>query len=136
MIKQLFLNIPVADVPRSVAFFEALGFAQNPQFSDGSGAAACIVLNDAVSMMLATHAKFREFTPKAVCDTSKAVEVLFNLACESREEVDALVAKALAAGGSTYDKPEDFGFMYTHSFVDPDGHGWGLFHMTAPPPEA
>jgi predicted lactoylglutathione lyase len=83
--------------------------------------------------MLGTHTKFREFTPKAICDTSKAVEVLLNLSCESREQVDGLVAKAVAAGGSTYDKPEDFGFMYTHSFVDPDGHGWGLFHMSAMP---
>jgi predicted lactoylglutathione lyase len=95
-----------------------------------------VVISDAIAVMLATHAKFREFTPKAVCDTSKAVEVLFNLSCTSREEVDALVAKALAAGGSTYDKAEDFGFMYTHSFVDPDGHGWGVFHMSAPPPSA
>ena len=66
-------------------------------------------------------------------DTSKAAEVLLCLSCESREEVDGLVAKAVAAGGSTYDKPEDFGFMYTHSFVDPDGHGWGLFHVSATP---
>ena len=82
--------------------------------------------------MLGTHAKFREFTPKAICDTTQAVEVLINLSCESRQEVDDLVAKAVAAGGSTYDKAEDFGFMYTHSFVDPDGHGWGLFHMSTP----
>ncbi len=82
--------------------------------------------------MLGTHAKFREFTPKAICDTTQAVEVLMNLSCDSRQEVDDLVAKALAAGGTTYDKAEDFGFMYTHSFVDPDGHGWGLFHMSTP----
>jgi len=128
---QLFINLPVADLPRSMAFFEALGFARNPQFSDDSG--ACIAVSEAVSVMLLTHARFRDFTPKAVCDTSKAVEVLLSLACESREQVDALVAKALAAGGSTYDEPEDFGFMYTHSFLDPDGHGWGLLHMSAPP---
>lgn len=81
--------------------------------------------------MLCPHAKFRDFTPKAICDTSKAVEVLLNLQCESREEVDGLVEKAIAAGGSTHDQAEDFGFMYTHSFLDPDGHGWGLFHLTA-----
>ena len=85
--------------------------------------------------MLMTHPKFRELTPKAICDTTKAAEVLFCLTCESRQEVDDLVAKAIAAGGSTYDKAEDFGFMYTHSFVAPDGHGWGLFHMSAPPPQ-
>ena len=131
VIKQVFINLPVADLPKSRAFFKALGFSHNPQFS-GEGA-ACIVVSDTVSVMLGTHAKFREFTPKAICDTSKAVEVLLNLSCESREQVDGLVAKALATGGSTYDKPEDLGFMYSHSFVDPDGHGWGLFHMSTMP---
>lgn len=131
MIEQLFINLPVADLGRSVAFFEALGFSANPQFTgDGAG---CIVISETVSVMLATHDRFRDFTPKAVCDTSKAVEVLLNLRCESRDQVDDLVARALAAGGSTYDKPEDLGFMYSHSFVDPDGHGWGVFHMTALP---
>jgi uncharacterized protein len=131
MIKEVFLTLPVADLQRSVAFFKALGFTHNPQLSDDT--AACIIISDAISVMLGTHAKFREFTPKAVCDTSQAVEVLISLSCESHEQVDELVAKALAAGGSTYDKPEDFGFMYTHSFVDLDGHGWGLLHMVSNP---
>lgn len=131
MSKQVFINLPVADLAKSMAFYEALGFSRNPQFTgDGAG---CIIISDTIFVMLGTHDKFREFTPKAICDTSKAVEVLLNLSCESREEVDSLVAKAIAAGGSTYDKPEDFGFMYTHSFVDPDGHGWGLFHMNITP---
>lgn len=125
--KQLFINLPVADLTRSLSFFEALGFARNPQFMGED--AGCITISDSVFVMLCPHAKFREFTPKSICDTSQAVEMLLNLTCESREEVDGLVAKAIAAGGSTYDKPEDFGFMYTHSFVDLDGHGWGLFHM-------
>jgi predicted lactoylglutathione lyase len=131
MIDQVFLTLPVADLQRSVAFFKALGFAHDPQFSDDT--AARIVIHEALSVMLGTHAKFREFTPKAICDTSQAVEVLISLSCTSREEVDALVAKALAAGGTTYDQPEDFGFMYTHSFVDPDGHGWGVLHMASQP---
>jgi len=131
MSKQVFINLPVANLSKSMAFYEALGFSRNPQFTGDD--AGCIIISDAIFVMLGTHAKFREFTPKAICDTSKAVEVLLNLACESREEVDSLVAKALAAGGSTCDKPEDFGFMYTHSFVDPDGHGWGLFHMYTTP---
>ena len=131
MSKQVFINLPVADLQKSIAFFKALGFAYNPQFSDDSG--ACIIVSETIYVMLATHTRFRDFTPKAVCDTSKAVEVLLNLKCESRDEVDNLVAKALAAGGSTYDKPEDLGFMYSHSFVDPDGHGWGLFHMSDTP---
>ncbi len=129
MINQVFLSLPVADLQRSVTFFKALGFTHNPDFSDDT--AACFVINDAISVMLSSHAKFREFTPKEVCDTSKAVEVLISLSCESREQVDEMVAKALAAGGSTYDKPEDFGFMYTHSFVDPDGHGWGVLHLAS-----
>jgi len=86
--------------------------------------------------MLLTHSKFRQFTPKAVCDTSQAVEVLISLSCASHQEVDDLVARALAAGGSTYDQPEDLGFMYSHSFVDPDGHGWGVLHLSAMPPKA
>jgi predicted lactoylglutathione lyase len=129
---QVFINLPVADLPKSVAFFEALGYARNPQFSNDT--AACIVVSDTIFVMLLTHERFQGFTPKAICDTSRSVEVLLNLRCESRGQVDDLVAKALAAGGSTYDQPEDLGFMYSHSFVDPDGHGWGLFHMTAMPP--
>ncbi len=131
MTRQVFINLPVADLPRSMAFFKALGFKHNPQFTGDD--AACIIISDSIFVMLGTHAKFREFTPKAVCDTNQAVEVLISLSCESRKEVDDLVAKAIAAGGSTYDEPEDFGFMYTHSFVDLDGHGWGLLHMTAQP---
>ncbi len=129
MIKQITLHVPVADLPKSLAFFEALGWARNPQFACDT--AGCVVISEAIALMLSTHAKFREFTPKAVCDTSQAVEALFCLSCGSRQEVDDLVARALAAGGTTYDKPEDLGFMYSHSFVDPDGHGWGLFHMSA-----
>jgi len=132
MNKQIFLNLPVADLPKSMAFYKALGYSYNSQFSDGT--AACIVISETISVMLSTHGKFRQFTPKAICDTTQAVEVLLSLSCESRREVDDLVAKAIAAGGTTYDKAEDFGFMYTHSFVDPDGHGWGLLHLSAPPP--
>lgn len=133
MNKQIFLSLPVADLQKSKAFYQALGYSLNPQFSGDD--AACVIISETIFVMLGTHVKFREFTPKAVCDTSKAVEVLINLTCESRQEVDDLVAKALAAGGSTYDKAEDLGFMYSHSFVDPDGHGWGLFHMpTSPQP--
>jgi hypothetical protein len=131
MSKQIFLNLPVSDLAKSMAFFKALGFANNPQFTGDNG--ACMVISDTIFVMLCPQDRFRDFTPKAICDTSKAVEVLINLSCESREEVDGLVAKALAAGGSTYDKPEDLGFMYSHSFLDLDGHGWGLFHMSAMP---
>ncbi len=134
MPRQIFITLPVADLPRSRAFFKALGFSENPQFTGDNG--ACIVVSDTILVMLLTHARFRDFTPRAICDTSRAVEVLHTLSCESREEVDGLVARALAAGGSTHDKAEDLGFMYSHSFVDPDGHGWGLVHMSAMPERA
>lgn len=131
MSKQVFINLPVADLPKSVAFFTALGFLYNHQFSNDDG--ACFIVSETIYIMLTTHARFRDFTPKAVCDTSEAVEVLISIGCDSREEVDALVAKALAAGGTTYDKPEDLGFMYSHSFVDLDGHGWGVLHLSGNP---
>ena len=131
MSAQVIINLPVADLPKAMAFFKALGYSHNPQGTDDTGAR--IIVSDTVSVMLLTHARFRDFTPKAICDTSKAVEVLLTLSCESREQVDGLVAKAVATGDSTYDKPEDYGFMYTHSFVDPDGHGWGLVHMSTMP---
>lgn len=131
MSRQIFLNLPVADLARSVAFFEALGFTRKPEFSDDTGAG--LVISDTIWLMLTTHARFKTFTPKEVCDTSRAVEVLISLSCDSKAEVDALVAKALAAGGSTYDQPEDLGFMYSHSFVDLDGHGWGVLYMPGSP---
>jgi uncharacterized protein len=130
MINQIFLTLPVANLQKSIAFFQALGFALNPQFSDDT--AACIVVNEHTSVMLGTHQKFCTFTPKAVCDTSQAVEVLISLSCDTRERVDELVAKALAAGGTTHDEPEDLGFMYSHSFIDLDGHGWGVLYMSPP----
>lgn len=131
MNKQIYLNLPVADLPKSMAFFQALGYSLNPQFTGDT--AACVVIGESIFVMLLAHSKFREFTPKAICDTAQAVEVLITLSCETRQQVDDLVAKAIAAGGTTYDQAEDFGFMYTHSFVDPDGHGWGLVHMSTPP---
>lgn len=131
MSKQVFINLPVANLQKSVAFFTALGFAYNPHFSNDDG--ACFIVSDTIYIMLTTHARFRDFTPKAVCNTSEAVEVLISIGCDSREEVDRLVANALAAGGTTYDEPEDLGFMYSHSFVDLDGHGWGVLHLTGAP---
>jgi predicted lactoylglutathione lyase len=128
----IFINLPVADLPRSLAFFEALGYANNPQFTDET--AACIDISDEIHVMAQTHAKFRTFTPRAICDATKAAEVLLSLSCGSREQVDDLVARAVAAGGSTYAEPKDYGFMYQHSFADPDGHQWKLIHLSAMPP--
>jgi predicted lactoylglutathione lyase len=133
MTKQVFINLPVADLPASIGFFEALGFSRKPEFTDDT--AACLVISEAIFVMLLTHGKFRNFTPKAICDTARDTEVLLCLSCESREEVDALVAKALAAGGTCHAEPIDHGFMYQHSFSDPDGHQWELVHMADLPPQ-
>ena len=133
MSRLVFISLPVADLPKAVAFYKALGFDQNLQFSGDD--ASCIVISDVIHVMLGTHAKFTSFTPKAICDTKTSCEMLLSLSCASREEVDGLVAKALSAGGSTQGKPEDEGFMYQHDFSDPDGHQWGLFYMSGMPPE-
>ncbi len=132
--KKIFINLPAADLPRTLAFWKALGFSLNPDFSGDT--AACIVISEHIHVMALTHPKFREFTPREICDTSKAAEVLNTFSCGSREEVDALVAKAVANGGSIPHEAEDYGFMYHHCFADPDGHGWGLVYMTSTPPQA
>ena len=128
---QVFINLPVADLPRSLAFFKALGFSHNPQFTDDT--AACIVISEHIHVMVLTHPKFLEFTSKAICDTSKSIEVINCLSWESRAEVEDLVRKAVTAGGTIYAEPKDYGFMYQHSFADPDGHCWELVHMSAMP---
>jgi uncharacterized protein len=133
MSKQVFINLPVKDLPKSLSFFKALGYTNNPQFTDDT--AACIVISETIFVMLVTHAKFQDSTPMSICDTSKFTEVLLCLSCKSQEEVDDLVAKAIAAGGSTYAEPKDYGFMYQHSFADPDGHQWELVYMSATPPQ-
>jgi len=129
---QLFINLPVADLPRTVAFWRALDFALNPQFTDDT--AACIVISEEIYLMVLTHAKWREFTPKAICDTSNSAEVSLCLSCESRAKVDELIAKAVAAGGTKEPQPTDHGSMYLQGFDDPDGHHWELLHMSAVPP--
>jgi predicted lactoylglutathione lyase len=131
---QVFINLPVSDLPRSLAFFKALGYDHNPQFTDDT--AACIVISPEIHVMALTHAKFREFTPKEICDTRTTTEVLICLSCDSREKVDDLVRRAISAGGSTTAEPKDYGFMYQNCFQDPDGHQWELFHMSGTPPEA
>ena len=130
---KIFVNLPVKNLERSIEFFSKLGYKFNPQFTDDT--AACIVISETIFVMLLTHSKFRDFTPKSICDTTKSAEVLLCLSCESRLQVEDLVAKAVAAGGSIYANPKDYGFMYQHSFADPDGHQWELIHMNAMPPQ-
>jgi predicted lactoylglutathione lyase len=127
MARKIFVNLPVKDLNRSVEFFTALGFTFNQQFTDET--ATCMIVSDDIFVMLLTEAKFKSFTPKEICDTTKSTEVLVCLSCGSRAEVDDMVGKAVAAGGSTYNEPQDHGFMYAHGFQDPDGHIWGLVYM-------
>ncbi|HEY8519492.1 MAG TPA: VOC family protein [Gammaproteobacteria bacterium] len=127
MSRKIFVNLPVRDLDASMRFFRALGFDFNPQFTDDT--AACMAITEDIYAMLLTHAKFAEFTPKPISDATRSTEVLIALSCESREQVAELVRKALAAGGSGYSDPKDYGFMYQHGFQDPDGHIWELVYM-------
>ena len=127
MPQMIFVNLPVKDLAKSMAFFEALGFSFNPQFTDET--AACMVISDTIFAMLLTHEKFAGFSPKPIADTDKTTEMLIALSRDDREAVDAIVKAALAAGGSTFNEPQDHGFMYGHAFRDLDGHVWEVFWM-------
>jgi uncharacterized protein len=128
MSKMIFVNLPVSDLARSTAFYQAVGATKNPQFSDDT--ASCMVLSDTIHVMLLTHDKFRQFTPKKIADARTTSEVLLCLSADSRSAVDAIVDKAGSAGGSADPAPkQDFGFMYGRSFEDPDGHIWELMWM-------
>ena len=122
MATKIFVNLPVRDLKKSMEFFARLGYSFNLQFTDET--AACMVISEDIYTMLLTHAKFQEFTPKAICDATTSTEVLVCLSCESRQQVDEIVGKAVAAGGTTYKLPIDYGFMYSHAFQDLDGHIW------------
>ncbi len=128
MSKLIFVNLPVADLDRAVAFYEAVGAVKNEQFTDHT--AACMVLSETIHVMLLTHDKFRQFTPKPIADAKASTEVLICLSEESREAVDATLAKAGAAGGRIDPGPkQDYGFMYGRSFEDPDGHIFEVMWM-------
>lgn len=127
--QQIFVNLPVADLKRSIAFFTRLGFSFDEKFTDES--ATCMIVGSNIFIMLLARARFQSFTPKPVCDAAQCTEVLVCLSRDSRAAVDALVREAVAAGGSTYNDPQDHGFMYGHGFQDPDGHIWELVHMQA-----
>ena len=127
MARKIFVNLPVKDLKQSIAFFGKLGFTFNSQFTDETG--ACMVVSDDIYAMLLTENKFKSFTPKQLCDATKSTEVLVCLSTDSRQEVDQLVRKAVAAGGTTYNEPQDYGFMYGHGFQDLDGHIWELAYM-------
>ena len=136
MHKQIFVNLPVKDLPRTKAFFGQLGFGFEPKFTND--AAACMPVGENIFVMLLTEPFFKGFIDKEICDAQRSTEVLVCLSCDSREEVDSLVGKASAAGGKPHREPRDYGFMYSHGFEDLDGHVWELAWMdpAAIPPTA
>ncbi|NHQ91526.1 VOC family protein [Janthinobacterium lividum] len=130
MHKQIILNLPVKDLDKSKAFFSALGFTFDSRFS-GENAAFMNIVDGSIQAMLTTELFFQSLIGKPVADARQANEVVICLSCESREEVDGLIAKAQAAGGRIPHPPEDQGFMYDQGFEDIDGHLWNLV-WTAP----
>lgn len=132
--RPVFINLAVRDLPRAKAFFEALGFGFDARFTNDI--AACLVLNDQAYAMLLTEPFFAGFTDRALCDTSTHTEALIALMCDKREDVDAMVHKALAHGGAPAKPANDMGFMYGWSFYDPDGHHWEVGWMDMAAAEA
>jgi len=134
MATKIFVNLPVKDLNKSMTFFVNLGYTFDARFTDET--AACLVISDDIFAMLLTETKFREFTPKPLCDATQSTEVLICLSCESPAQVDDLVRRAIMAGGTTYADPKDYGFMYGHGFQDLDGHIWELIYMEPEASEA
>lgn len=122
MSRMIFVNLPVADLDAAKSFYEAIGAVNNPQFTDET--AACMVFSETIHVMLLTHEKFAQFTPKAIADAKAVSEVLICISADSREGVDDITDKAIAAGGREPREPQDYGFMYGRSFEDLDGHIW------------
>jgi len=125
--KQIFINLAVTDVQRSMDFYSALGFTNNPQFSDDHG--KCMVWSDSIFLMILSHEKFSSFTDKPLSDTKSAIAGLFSLSLESVDEVHAMMEKGLAAGGTEPNEMRDYGFMQQRTIEDFDGHTWELFFM-------
>jgi predicted lactoylglutathione lyase len=136
MAKQIYVNLPVKDLKRSVEFFTALGFSFNPDYTDEN--ATCMIINDDAFVMLLVEGFFKTFTSKGVADASSSTEAIMAYSVDSKEAVDDAVRKALAAGGTPSQEPQDYGFMYNHSFQDPDGHLWEVMWMdpAGPPAES
>ena len=128
MTMQTFVNLPVKDLAKAREFFTALGFSFDPEFTDEN--ATRMIISDDTSVMLAVEPFFRGFIePQEIADTSRTKEVIVGLSAESREQVDELAEKALAAGGEALGEPDDQGFMYMRGFRDLDGHQWSFIHM-------
>jgi predicted lactoylglutathione lyase len=126
---QLFINLPVKDIQKSMDFFTSLGFTFNAQFTNDQ--AACMVIGENIFAMLVTEAFFQTFTKKKIADAREVTECLNAISVESKEMVDEIMAKALASGGMTYRDVQDLGWMYSNGFEDLDGHQWEFFWMDA-----
>ncbi|MEW5849344.1 MAG: VOC family protein [Myxococcota bacterium] len=124
--RQIFINLPVSNLKKSMAFFTQLGFKFDPRFTDEN--AACLIVEENIHVMLLVESYFRSFSYKETCGTN-AAEVLLAIDAPNRAKVDELVAKAVSAGGATYNEPKDHGFMYQHRFRDLDGHTWEVAYM-------
>ena len=131
MATKIFVNLPVKDLKRSMEFFTKPGFKFNPQFTDET--ATCMVVSDDIFVMLLTHAKFKDFTPKPICDATQSTEVLVCLSRESRGRWTSWCARPSRPAATTVRKPQDHGFMYQHGFQDLDGHIWEIMSMIPPP---
>ena len=129
MATKIFINLPVKDLERSKTFFTGLGYSFNPQFTDEK--AACMVISEHIYVMMLIESYFKTFTKKEIGDAHQATEVLLALDATSREEVQQIITKATEFGGSIYAEPQDHGWMYQHSFADPDGHQWEIVYMDA-----
>jgi predicted lactoylglutathione lyase len=128
MAMQTFVNLPVKDLSEATEFFTKLGFSFDEQFTDEN--ATRMIVSEDTSVMLVVEPFFKGFIePQDIADTSKSREVIVGLSAESRERVDELADKALAAGGQALGEPEDQGFMYMRGFRDLDGHQWSFIHM-------
>jgi uncharacterized protein len=127
MTTQIFVNLPVKDLSRTVEFFKKLGFAFNPQFTDEN--ATCMIINDNIFIMLLVEKFFKSFTKKEICDTTKDTEVIIAMSTESREKVDEMMQNVIKAGGKESREPQDHGWMYGRSFQDIDGHLWEIIYM-------
>ncbi len=127
MSKQVFINLPVKDLKKSIAFYEAVGFTNNPQFTDDT--AACMVWSECIYVMLLTHDKLKQFTSKTIIDATTSIEVSNALSLENNDEVNAFAENAVKAGGFENDAPQDYGFMYQRGIDDLDGHHWEVLYM-------
>lgn len=127
MSRMIFITLPVTDMPRARAFYEALGFSINPKFSGENS--ACVVVSETIYFMLSTHDQFRQFSAKSLVLPSEGASAIFALSCDSRDEVDSMTEAAIAAGGKSLHDAEDLGFMYSRAFEDPDGNGFGPVWM-------